>query len=344
MNRPLKMLACVTMIIHSIAASCSGNSAEPDKGKSPDYPRVNLAPWYRVDPAWPQKPSEFEWQAVPAVAVDAEDQVYVFTRSTPPIQVYTKEGKFVRSWGDDSIATAHHLKIDGDGNIWVADIGLHIIRKFSPTGEVLQTIGTPGVSGEDQTHLDKPTDMAIAANGDVFVSDGYGNNRIVHFDATGKFVKAWGSLGTGPEQFSLPHAIAIDSTGRLYIADRNNARVMIYDQQGVLLDSWDNVIVPWGFHVTADDAIWVCGASPMPWINDPDYPGAPVSCPPKDQVLMKFNPHGKLLQLWTIPKGQDGKEQAGDVNWLHGMAIDSEGDIYVGDIIGKRAQKFVLQK
>lgn len=344
MIRPRILIAFVAMLSQFAIVSAPARAEERDKGKSPAYPRVNLASWYRVDPDWPQKPSEFAWRAVPSVAVDAEDQVYVFTRSTPPIQVYTKDGKFVRSWGDDSIKTAHHLKIDKAGNIWVADIGLHVIRKFSPTGNVLQTIGTLGVSGDDETHFDKPTDMVIAANGDVFVSDGYGNNRVVHFDAAGNFIKSWGSLGTGPKQFSLPHAIAIDSKGQLYVADRNNARVMIYDQQGVLLDSWDNVIVPWGFHVTAEDEIWVCGSSPMPWMDDPDYPGAAVGCPPKDQVLMKINPQGRLLQLWTIPKGQDGHEQAGDVNWLHGMAVDSQGDIYVGDIIGKRAQKFVLQE
>lgn len=334
------VIALSTLTVYST----SSHAAERDKGKSPDYPRINVAAWYEVDSAWPQKPAEFTWQAVPSVAVDKHDHVYVFTRATPPVQVYTRDGKLVRSWGEDTIKMAHHLKIGDDGNIWVADIGLHVIRKYSPEGKILLTIGTPGVSGDDETHLDKPTDMAIAENGDVFVSDGYGNNRIVHYDADGKFVKTWGSLGTGPDQFSLPHAIAIDSAGRLYVADRNNARVMIYDQQGTLLDSWENVIVPWGFWITAEDHIWVCGASPMPWTHHPDYPGASVSCPPKDQVLMKFNPHGKLLQLWTIPKGEDGKERPGEVNWVHGMAVDSQGDIYVGDIIGKRAQKLVLQK
>ncbi|MFG0263404.1 MAG: peptidyl-alpha-hydroxyglycine alpha-amidating lyase family protein [Novipirellula sp. JB048] len=340
----LLRLACAVALSALTGFSSPTHAAEPDKGKSPDYPRVNPAPWYRVDPSWPQKPDQFTWQAVPAVAVDQHDHVYVFTRAKPPIQVYTTDGKLVRSWGEDTIESAHHLKIDDEGNVWVADIGLHVIRKFSPEGKVLLTIGTPGVSGDDQTHLDKPTDMAIAANGDVFVSDGYGNNRVVHFDAKGNFIKAWGSLGTGPDQFSLPHAMAIDSAGRLYVGDRNNARVMIYDQQGTLLDSWEHVIVPWGFWVTAEDHIWVCGASPMPWMNDPAYPGAPLSCPPKDQVLMKFNRHGKVLQLWTIPKGEDGQEQPGEVNWLHGMALDSQGNIYVGDIIGKRAQKLVLQK
>ncbi|MEZ5943986.1 MAG: peptidyl-alpha-hydroxyglycine alpha-amidating lyase family protein [Planctomycetaceae bacterium] len=315
----------------------------------PNYPKVDPAPWYEVDPAWPQKPAEFQWEAMPGIAVDAKDQVWIFTRSTPPIQVYTQQGKFVKSWGDDTIETAHHLKIDKDGNIWVADIGLHIIRQFTPEGEILRTIGTPGVPGEDKTHLNKPTDMAITPDGQVFVSDGYGNNRIVHFDANDNYVKEWGGLGIGRNEFSLPHAIDIDSKGRLYVADRNNARVQIYSQQGKLIDSWQNVVVPWGFWVKhgsngADDEIWVCGCSPMPWLEHPDYPGAPLSCPPKDQLIMKFATNGRLQQLWTIPKGTDGEEQPGDVNWLHCLALDSDGNVYLGDIIGKRAQKFVLRQ
>lgn len=347
------MLASVITGLFCVQASAqeksnSKTAAQPDasaglmqKGKTPDYPRRNMSPSYEVDPAWPQKPNGFQWAAMPGIAVDDKDQIWIFTRSTPPIQVYTPEGKLVRAWGDKTIGSAHHIKIDHEGNVWVADIGFHIIRKFNPYGEILLTIGTPGVPGEDETHMDKPTDMAIAPNGDVFVSDGYGNNRVVHFDATGKFIKAWGQMGTGPDQFSLPHAIAMDSAGRLYVADRNNVRVQVYNQEGKLLDSWSDVIVPWGFWVTPKDEVWVCGSSPMPWREDPAYPGAPLSCPPRDQLVMKFDTSGRVRQLWTIPKGEDGKEKPGDVNWLHAVALDSKGNMYLGDIIGKRAQKFV---
>jgi hypothetical protein len=96
--------------------------------------------------------------------------------------------------------------------------------------------------------------------------------------------------------------------------------------------------------MTAKDELWVCGCSPMPWRQDPAYPGAPLSCPPKDQLVVRFNTAGRALQVWTIPKGEDGKEQPGDVNWLHAVAEDSHGNLYLGDIIGKRAQKFVIQK
>jgi hypothetical protein len=128
------------------------------------------------------------------------------------------------------------------------------------------------------------------------------------------------------------------------VADRNNVRIQVYDQSGKLLESWANVIAPWGLWMTASDELWACGSTPMPWREDPKYPGAPLSCPPKDQAVMKFNTAGRMLELWTIPKGEDGKEQPGDVNWIHCVAVDSHGDLYVGDIIGKRAQKLVRRK
>ncbi len=315
--------------------------AQSKKDDRPSYPRVDLAPWYEVDPSWPQRPAHCKWADVPGIAVDTKDQVWVFTRTNPPVQVYTASGKFVRAWGEDIVGRAHHIKIDHGGNVWVSDIGLHIVRKCTPEGKVLLTLGTPGEKGEDAKHLNLPTDMAVAPNGDIFVSDGYGNARVVQFDKNGKFIKAWGSLGTGAQNFSIPHAIEIDSKGRLYVADRNNVRVQVYDQRGKLLDSWRDVIVPWGFWLSAKDEIWVCGSSPMQWRIDLKYPTAPLGCPPKDQVLTKFNTDGKLLQLWTAPKGEDGQERPGELNWVHCLALDSKGNIYAGDIIGKRAQKFV---
>jgi hypothetical protein len=305
----------------------------------PKYPRVNLATAYTVDPAWPQRPAGVEWGAVSGVAVDAKDRVYVFTRSDQPVQVYEADGKFVRSWGKDHIQSAHHIKIDAAGNIWAADVGNHTVQKFTPEGKLLLTLGTRGEAGRDKTHLNMPTDMAFSPEGDIFVSDGYGNARVVHFTKDGKYVKEWGELGSKPGQFSIVHAIAY-CKGRLYVADRNNVRVQVFDPSGKLLDIWQNIVVPWGFCVTRDDDIWVCGSSPMQWRAG----DSALGCPPKDQVFMKFNPDGKLLQLWTVPKGVDGLERPGEVNWLHAIATDSKGNLYVGDIIGKRAQKFIIQK
>ena len=182
--------------------------------------------------------------------------------------------------------------------------------------------------------------MAITPSGDVFVTDGYGNNRVVHFDGDGRFVKTWGRLGTKPGEFSVPHAIALDSKGCLYVADRNNARVQVFDQSGRFLAEWRDKLVPWGFAVTRDDEIWVCGSSPMRWRAGDQMLGVP----PKDQVFMKFDTDGRLLQLWTAPVGVEGHARPGDCIWVHCMAVDSKGDLYAGDIMGKRAQKFVRQR
>jgi DNA-binding beta-propeller fold protein YncE len=306
----------------------------------PKYPKVNTATAYVVDSQWPQRPAEAKWAEMSGIAVDDHDHIYVFTRATPPVQVYDASGKYLRGWGQDHIKSAHHIKIDLDGNVWIADIGHHVIRKFTPEGKLLLTLGTEGVAGRDETHMNMPTDMAITPAGDVFVSDGYGNARVVHFNKEGKFVKDWGELGSKPGQFSTVHAIAVDSKGRLYVADRNNVRVQVFDQSGKLLDVWANVVTPWGFWVTKKDEIWVCGSSPMQW-RDSD---TSLGCPPKDQVFMKFNPDGKLLQLWTVPKGADGLEKPGELNWVHAIAEDSKGNLYAGDIKGKRAQKFVIQR
>lgn len=340
-SSPVKSRVLAIMIAGglSLAGSRAGlRAAEP--ATMPAYPRDNQCTCYEVDPHWPQRPAGMAWGAMPGVAVNDHDEVWIFTRAKPPVQAYDRSGKFLRSWGSEIVGNAHFIRFDREGNVWLADVGRHVVRKFTPEGKVLRTLGTPDQPGEDQSHLNKPTDMAVTPEGEVFVSDGYGNNRVVHFDREGKFVKSWGKLGTAAGEFSLPHSIARDSQGRLYVADRNNARIQVFDQAGKPLDQWRGVIVPWNVTITPRDEIWVCGSSPMPWRPEDKL----LSCPPKDQVVMRFDSSGKIQQLWTIPKGEDGKERPGDVNWLHGVAVDSHGDLYVGDIIGKRAQKLSRQK
>jgi DNA-binding beta-propeller fold protein YncE len=333
--RKLPTIACLALL----AAALLAPSAFAQKKPAPMWPHVSVAPTYKVDPTWPQRPKDFVWGHVPGVAVDAKDNVYVFTRAKPPVQVYSAKGKLLRSWGADTIASAHHIKIDHEGNVWISDVVNHTVEKYTPEGKLLLTIGTKGEAGRDKTHLNKPTDMVIdPRTGDVFVSDGYGNARVVHFDKNGKYINEWGELGHGPGQFSIVHAIVMDSKGNLYVADRNNVRIQVFDQKGKLLAIWNDLITPWGFAITKNDEIWVCGSSPMQWRETDNALG----CPPKDQVFMKFNTDGKLLKMFTLPKGLDGLERPGEVNWVHAIAVDSQGNLYMGDIIGRRAQKFVV--
>lgn len=320
----------------------AGVIAQEKTPPDPVYPRVNMSIWYEVDAEWPRKPADFVWEAVPGVAVDKDDNVWLFTRSTPAVQVYAPDGKYLFGWGGGK--GAHHIKIDREGYVWTTDLERHAVEKHARDGTVLLTLGTPGEAAEDNAHFFMPTDVAFASNGDIYVSDGYGNARIVQFRKDGTFVRAWGSLGNTDGKFSIPHAIAIDSKDRIYVADRNNVRVQVYNAEGELIDSWTDIIVPWGFWITDKDEIWICGSSPMPWHTDLKYKTLPLGCPPKDQLIMKFDTTGKLLQLYAFPKGEDKQEKPGELNWVHCIAFDSKGNVYLGDIMGKRLQKFVPKR
>jgi hypothetical protein len=317
-------------------------SAAQDREQAPkdavrtSYPRINLSTGYEVISSWPAGHKDLAWGAVAGIAIGPEDQVWTFNRGTVPVQVYSANGELLRSWGEGLFREPHQVRIDRQGDVWLVDSGQHCVRKYTPDGKLLLTLGTPGEPGEDSSHLNRPTDVAITSAGDLFVTDGYGNNRVVHFDRQGRFVTAWGSLGVGPGQFSLPHSIAVDSQGRLYVADRNNARLQVFDQTGRFLDEWRDLLVPWHIVITDRDEIYVCGSSPMRWPRIP-IPGLVVGVPPKDQLVMVFAPDGRVLRLYTFLKGR----QPGELDWVHALAVDRRGNLYLGDIQGRRAQKFI---
>lgn len=300
---------------------------------------------FDVDPAWPKRPDNISGQGwVSGLAVDAKDNVWFFRKGPDPVQVYTADGDFVRSWGKGLFENPHHLRIDHEGNIWVADFGLHIVQKFTPEGKELMTLGVRGEKGNDAQHFNMPTDMAITPTGDIFVTDGYGNRRVVHFDKKGTFIKAFGEEGPKPGQFVLPHAIVVDSKGLLYIADRNSGRLQIFDQSGQFLDQWSNVLMPWGLSITKDDELWVCGSSPHWWYRHGVYPEY------KDQLFARFSTNGRIRQTWGLKLGDIGTDKdhpdvsrlkPGETVGAHCIAQDSKGNVYVGDIYGERAQKFV---
>ena len=292
-----------------------------------------------VDPKWPQKPNDFIWGAMSGIAVDEQDQVYLFNRSEPTVQIYQRDGAFLRSWSTANPKGTHHIKFDPEGNVWLADFRNHTIEKRTPQGKLLLTLGEAGKPGCDENHFKGPTDMAFLPCGDVFISDGYGNRRVAHFDKRGRFIKQWGEEGTEPGQFALPHAIAIDAQQRVYVADRNNARIQVFNTAGKLLAVWDDLLMPWGLTVTNGNEIWVCGASR---VRQPDDSGWVIT-PPPDQLLMKLSPEGKVLLRLKLGFSAGNPGRPGEVDWVHCIAVDSKGDFYLGDIQGKRAQKFSLK-
>ncbi len=290
---------------------------------------------FEVDATWPQKPTQYKWAKMPGVSVDAQDRIYIFTRSAPSVQVYEPDGRFVRAWHTEDMVSPHHIQVDPEGNVWVTDFQGHLVQKYTPEGKLLLTLGTRGEAGRDGSHFGGVTDVAVLRSGDVFISDGYHNRRIAHFDKHGKFIKDWGSQGRGPGQFALPHGIAADSRERLYVADRDNARVQVFDTNGNVLAVWEDVITPWGVFVDKEDNIWVCGSSPV------RRGGGWAISPPPDQLVMKFDAEGRVLLKVPFVKNAEGTGKPGEVNWLHGIALDSQGNLYVGTIEGQRAQKFV---
>jgi hypothetical protein len=295
-----------------------------------------------VDPGWPQRPENVAWGSMPGITVDAQDRICLFTRVQPAVQVYGVDGKLLQSWPLDAANAkgSHGIRVEGAGNFWLTDFRRHVVEKYSPAGKLLLRLGEPGHAGDDAGHFDGPTDTAILPSGDLFVSDGYGNRRVAHFDKQGKFVKQWGENGDRPGQFALPHAIVADSQQRLYVADRNNGRIQVFDTEGKLLAVWDNLLMPWGLAITPRDEIWVCGSSR---VRNPKAEGWMVA-PPPDQLLMKFNRDGKVLLRVPLPKIAVAPGKPGEVDWVHAVAVDSQGNIYLGDIQGKRAQKYLVRE
>jgi streptogramin lyase len=307
----------------------------------PDYPKVDVVAGYRWVENWPQKPAEAVWAAMSGIAVDSSNNIWTLNRGNIPIQVYRPDGSLVRMWGQGGVfGNPHQVRFDKDGNVWTADNGFHTVSKFTPEGKLLLTLGTKGAAGEDNSHFNQPTDLVVSPSGDVFISDGYVNSRVVHYDKNGKFVKAWGKLGTGPGEFSLPHGIGMDSKGRLYVVDRNNGRVQVFEQSGKYVTEWRNIINPWAIWITPKDEVFVCGSTPSQWWEVQPGPTAMNGVPAKDQIVVKFDTDGRVRELWAFPLGAGTSAKPGELNWVHTLAVDAKGDLYLGDIRGRRAQKF----
>ncbi|MCX6552651.1 MAG: peptidyl-alpha-hydroxyglycine alpha-amidating lyase family protein [Acidobacteria bacterium] len=353
----LGVLAVVSLAVWGHAQSPQPQSAypaAPTAGQN-KYPHLNVADGYRFVPGWPQKPAETIWKEMSSMARDASGNIWTLNRGEIPIQIYRPDdGALVKMWGQGEFKTPHQLRFDRDGSVWVTDSGNHTVKKFTPDGKLLMTLGVANERGVDSKHFDGPTDLAISPTGDLFISDGYGNNRIVHYDKTGRFVKTWGTVGIGPGQLSLPHGIAMDSKGRLYVVERNNARIQVFDQSGKSLAQWRNIMTPWAITIMPNDEVYVVGSTPMQWWETFDLAAAAaggqggkfemVGIPPKDQIVVRFDTTGRVLHQWSFPKGPEGQaHKPGELLWVHGFAVAPNGDLYLGDVTtGRTAQKFAF--
>jgi DNA-binding beta-propeller fold protein YncE len=228
------------------------------------YPHEGGLLKYRVNIRFGEEPADtmpdgWKFGRVSSVATDSAGNVYVFHRGkkADPLIVFDKTGKYLRSWGRGMFGNPHGLRIDKNNNVWITDNGDHQVMKFTNEGQLLMTLGIKGKAATDDKTFNRPTDIAFAANGDFFVSDGYGNSRVMKFSREGKYLKDWGKRGTAPGEFNTPHSIAIDSKGTVYVSDRENNRIQMFDQTGKFLREWKNLGATQNIFITPKDEMWI---------------------------------------------------------------------------------------
>jgi peptidylamidoglycolate lyase len=244
----MKNLFFVVLAVGVLASSANAQSSLFDRYD------VNMT-------KWAQLPAGTEWGGETSmVAADGHGRVIVIDRAAPYFREFTAEGKFVKAWGDQSLfGMAHSVHFDREGNIWASDPTWHVVNKFSRDGKLLMTLGKKMVPGDNTSKdtFNQPNFVAFGANGDVFVSDGYVNSRIVQFTKDGQFVRIIGGVkGSAPGQLQLPHGVAIDSLGRVLVSDSDNKRISVFDKDGKFLETW-TAPSRGGIAITADDTVYV---------------------------------------------------------------------------------------
>jgi len=290
---------------------------------------------------WPQLPDNEMLDQVSAVAVDREGDVLVLTRAgrewpetgpfdTTPIAKPTvlvfdgRTGRLKSRWGAGLFALPHSITVDAHDQVWVSDVALHQVFKLSHDGKLLLALGERAKPGEDERHFNEPAGVAVGPDGSVFVADGYVNSRVVKFDRSGAFVRAWGGKGRGPGQFDLAHGVAVDAQGRVFVVDRRNKRIQAFDGDGRFL-----------FQLPGPPF-----ASPQAIATAPSgrlYVAESGSVEPPDRTgVLELDAAGALKARIGRYGNYDG--QFVDLHWV---AVDRKGAVYAADFEGKRVQKFV---
>jgi sugar lactone lactonase YvrE len=278
-------------------------------------PAAQTSDKYVVNKEWAQLPSGMTWDASTSnIAPDGKGNVIVFVRTAPYFRVFTREGKFVKAWGDAGLfVEPHSLIFDRDGFMWTTDSNGHVVHKFSPDGKLLMTLGKKGVAGDDtsQDSFNRPNAVAIAPNGDIYVSDGYNNARVVQFSKEGKFIRIiGGTKGTAQGQLQLPHGVVIDSKGRVLVGDSDNKRISVFDKDGKFVETW---AFPsrGGMLITSNDTVYVSEVST-----------------------------GEV----TIVKDGKRVDTIGGLGRPHGIGLDTDGSVYVSDSANRVVMKVTPKK
>jgi peptidylamidoglycolate lyase len=297
---------------------------------------------YELVKDWLKLPGNIILGNPTGIAIDTNQNIVIFQRAErrwpliglmpeKPIKSKTifivdkNDGKLLNSWGDNLFIMPHGLKVDNKNNIWVTDVGLNQVFKFSHEGKLLMKLGVAKVAGDDNSHFYKPTDIAIAKDGSFYVSDGYGNSRIIKFSATGKYLFQWGKKGNRKGEFNIPHGISLDRNGNVYVADRENNRIQIFDPNGHFIKQLTNKTFG------AICAVAFDTQSNLFAVDDLTF----MKLKHRGSDVFVFDTTGKVKTRF----GRSGFYE-GPICWYHDIAIDNQENIYVGDILGNKIQKF----
>ena len=294
---------------------------------------------YSAVEGWEQLPKGYVHRDVAGVAVDGEDRVYLMCRGEHPVIVYDQKGNFIRSWGTgDFTYRTHGIYVAPNGTLFCTDDGNHTVRQFSPEGKLLMTLGTmntPSDTGYDGSTtpsvarsagpFNRPTNIAIGLKGDIYVSDGYGNARVHIFSPTGQLKRSWGTPGRGPGQFHLPHGIAIDANGRVFVCDRESDRIQIFSPDGEFLEEWTDTQRPTHVVFDAQGRAYVTEL----WWHEGDhsFTHGPIT-KARHARLSIFDKDGTLLSRLGTPEAT----APGSFAAPHGLAVDSKHDVYVSEV------------
>ena len=255
------------------------------------------------------------------VALNSQQHVFVFHRGPGSLMEFDENGNFIKSIGEGLYKKPHGLRIDRHDNIWITDVELHVVMRFNPAGQLTLILGKAGIAGEsDKTYnialFDRPADVAFDSADNIYVADGYGNSRVVKFDKDGNFIKTWGTKGSGAGQFNLVHNIAVDSKNTVYVIDRENRRIQLFDTNGEYLREWNNIGNPFGLAIVNDDFFVTDG---------------------KDGFIYRLDHSGKMI----VKYGQPGKA-AGQFLMPHAITVSPDKKIFVAEAINWRVQVLLL--
>ena len=300
---------------------------------------------YMTIAGWAKLPEGRTWGQTSHLSVDRDGNVWVAERcggnsclgkSDAPILKFDRSGNLVKSFGAGMIVVPHGILVDEGGNVWVTDSqggegkGQQVF-KFSPDGKVLMTLGKAGVAGDGPDTFNRPSAVAIALNGDIFVGDGHGgdsNARIVKFSKQGKFIKTWGKKGSAPGEFSTPHSLAFDSKGRLFVADRENCRIQIFNQDGEFLDEWKQFGMASGIFIDKNDVMYVADNES----NSTRNPGF------KRGIRVGSAKDGSLTAFIPDPEPDPDHTDSGAAE---GVGVDANGTIYGAEVVQKKVMKYL---